>query len=135
MFVTRYVSPVEFRNALLRAKRVFITPVSAGLHEYSLREYAEMRTFLGQQGRSGYAIKPDGDLVNLFSCSRGKGQALLKEAVANGAKKLDCYDGSLVGIYQKAGFREVGREPFDREIGPSVLSGLRPDVVYMEYIG
>lgn len=133
MALTRYVSPVEFREALKRAKHsVFNRKVAAGLHEYSLREYSEMRTFLGPQGRSGYAIKPDGDLVNLFSWASGKGQALIADAVSNGAHKLDCYDGPLVEIYKRAGFVEVRREPFDPSIAGHYPWG-QPDVVYMEY--
>ena len=93
-----------------------------------------MRTFLTASGWAGYAIKPDGELVNVFSLRRGKGTELLRDAIDNGAKRLDCYDGPLVAIYERAGFVQVGRVPFNTRY-KLYPQGEGSDVVYMEYYG
>ena len=92
-----------------------------------------MRTFLGVCGWSGYAISPDDELINLFSLNRGRGSALIKDAIANGAKHLNCYAGPLVAIYEKAGFKVVRREPYDPDKAEVQLPYC-PDVVFMEYL-
>lgn len=131
--MTKYCSPVEFKRALVAARLVFPERLRAGLHVYHTREYAEMRTFLGVCGWSGYAISMTDELVNVFSLNRGRGGNLIKDAISNGAKHLNCYDGPLVGIYEKAGFREVRREPYDPTQAEIPLRNC-PDVVFMEYI-
>lgn len=98
-----------------------------------------IRTIPGKD--AGYAIKPDGDLVNVFNAtgekSTGIGDALIQDAIRNGAKKLDCYDGFLVKLYRKHGFIEVGRDKWNEEYRPEgwLDSDRTPDVVYMEYRG
>lgn len=134
----KYVSPVQFRQALIAAKAAIPKHWRPNLHQYTLREYGEMRTFLSDAGWSGFAIKPDGDLVNLFNISPNKqGRTLVAEAVRLGATKLDCFDGPLVKLYESCGFAEYRREPFDPSMCPVEWLGLwyreYPDIVYMEY--
>ena len=74
---------------------------------------------------SGYVVRDTGELVGLFSLARGRGNALVAEAVANGADHLDCFDGYLPTLYARHGFREVKREANWTPGGP--------DVVYMQY--
>lgn len=132
--MTKYCSPVEFKRALVAARLVFPTKIRASLHVYHTRNYADMRTFLGVCGWSGYAISQDGELINLFSLNRGRGGELIKDAVGNGAKHLNCYDGPLVAIYEKAGFKVIRREPYDPDMAEITLPYC-PDVVFMEYVG
>jgi hypothetical protein len=54
---------------------------------------------------------------------RGRGDALVSDAIARGAKHLNCFDGYLPTLYARHGFVEVRREPNWTEGGP--------DIVYM----
>ena len=54
-----------------------------------------MRTFLSPDGESGFAIKPDGDLVSVFSTKEappGRGAQMTLLATQEGARKLDAFD-------------------------------------------
>lgn len=80
---------------------------------------------LSHDGRSGYALRPDMELVYVFSLERGRGDRLVNHAVTYGAARLDCFDGYLPSLYARHGFREVSREPNWTPGGP--------DVVYMRH--
>jgi hypothetical protein len=90
---------------------------------------------------AGYAIKPDGDLINVFNATgekkTGIGDLLIRDAIKNGAKKLDCYNGFLVDFYTRHGFVEVGRDKWNEEYRPEgwLDSDKTPDIIYMEYRG
>lgn len=75
----------------------------------------------------GYAIRPDGELVYVFSEVKGRGAALVLDAIERGATHLDCFDGYLVTLYSRHGFRVVKRVANWTEGGP--------DVVYMALPG
>lgn len=88
------------------------------------------RYFLGDQGRYanfGYAIRPDGELVYVFSEVKGMGNHIMMDAVSKGAVYLDCFDGYLVTLYSRHGFRVVKRVE-------NWTPG-EPDVVYMSLPG
>ena len=72
-------------------------------------------------GRYGFIVKANGELIALFSMLKGIGQTLVKFAIERGAKSLDCFDGYLVEFYSKAGFMEVYREPNWNEGGADVV--------------
>jgi hypothetical protein len=101
-------------------------------HLYTPEEYAQMKTFLSPDGKSGFAIKPDGDIVSAFSSDKGGGRLdnIMKTAISHGGTKLDAFDKlatetkGLPDLYSKHGFKEVKREP-------NWTKG-DPDVVYME---
>lgn len=84
-------------------------------------------------------VKEDGDIVGLFKklTSKAKGVALdlLEKAVEKGGVKLDNFDGYLTKQYEKAGFRVVGRTPFNEEFAPEdwTEDKGKPDVVAMVY--
>lgn len=71
--------------------------------------------------RSGYAIRPNGELVYVFSTVKGRGDAIVDHAVFMGAERLDCYDGYLVTLYGRHGFHESSREPNWTPGGPDVV--------------
>lgn len=81
------------------------------------------RYFLATDWLSGYAIRADGDLTNVWSVERGRGAELLDDALRNGAETLDCFDGYLPRLYARHGFVEYAREP-------NWTPG-EPDVVFM----
>jgi len=78
---------------------------------------------LSPDRRSGYAVRPDGELVLVFSLERGRGTFIVEGAIADGATYLDCFDGYLPGLYARHGFVETRREA-------SWTPG-QPDVVFM----
>ena len=90
-------------------------------------------------GGSGL-VGPDGDIKGVFkdptSTRKGVADDILQAAVRQGGIKLDNFDGYLTKIYERNGFRQVGRVPFNAEFAPpgwdEALHG-RPDVVAMIY--
>lgn len=96
-----------------------------GLSDYRADEYKEFKTALTTTKDAGYAIKPSGDLVSVFNTDgKGNGVYAVIDAIENGAKKLDSYDGKLVDYYSQFGFEEYKREP-------NWTAG-QPDVVYQK---
>lgn len=83
-------------------------------------ELAEARLFRTESG-SGFAIKPDGDIVAVFASKTepsGGGYSMLQAAVQAGGRKLDAFDTYLPAIYETAGFRPVARVRWNDEYAP-----------------
>lgn len=131
----------EFRNALIKAKDALGKKASS-VHVYSTEEYSQMKLLLSEDGLSGVAIKPDGDIVSVFSAKEGSGRnkGLMNLAIKLGGNKLDAFDTYLPKIYKKFGFVETGRdkwneqykpEGWDKEYYKDYNNG-EPDVVYMQ---
>lgn len=79
---------------------------------------------LSTDRRSGYMLTSYGDLRQVFSTVPGRGDALVRDAVARGARTLDCFDGYLTRLYARNGFVEYERVANWAPTGP--------DVVYMK---
>lgn len=131
LIISDFVSTDDFTKSIQGAKK------SEFLTVYQPEEYKGMKTFLGADKKSGYAIKPDGDLVSVFNYGeKGQGPKLVKEAIANGAKKLDAFEGWLTkDFYPKFGFKEVKRVPWNDTYAPKnwdYKTYKRPDIIYME---
>lgn len=113
----------------------------AAVYVYPVNEYRDMRLFQAEDGRSGFAIKPDGDIVSVYSDGGGKVHSMLVLAVEQGGTKLDAFDTVLPELYSINGFREVRREPWNDRYRPegwdkntfADFNNGEPDVVYMEY--
>jgi len=83
------------------------------LSTYNAGEYSKMKCYLGKNNSSGYCIKGGGDLVSVFSSQKSSADAIMVDAVKNGAKTLDCYaihnngkiSGPLYNLYSKYGFK------------------------------
>jgi len=58
---------------------------------YSVSEYKKMQCYLGKNNSSGYCIAHSNELVSLFSSQKSSANALMRSAVSNGAKRLDCF--------------------------------------------
>lgn len=84
--------------------------------------------FLSEDGKSGYGVSEESELIGLFSLVPGRGKGMIEEAISlDGVESLDCFDGFLPQYYQKFGFVEYKREANWTEGGP--------DVVYMRLKG
>ena len=74
-------------------------------------------------GKSGYCVRPNGDLVYVFSTVKGRGNLIVVKAMMDGAETLDCFDGYLPSLYGRHGFVEYARE--------ANWTAGEPDVVFM----
>lgn len=108
---------------------------------YTEKEYEKMgaKIYLSEDKLSGFAIKPDGELISVFSSVRGRGNEIAKNAVLNGALHLDCYEHPvtrhLTELYSRYGFKEIKRLKWDDQYAPpgwDFEKNGRPDVVFME---
>jgi hypothetical protein len=79
--------------------------------------------WLSLDGRSGFCIDNDDRLLFVFSLEPGRGDEIVSHAVRHGAKRLDCFDGYLPGLYSRHGFVEERRE--------ANWTPGEPDVVFM----
>lgn len=109
----------------------------------SAEELANARLFRTENG-SGFAIKPDGDIVAVFQSGNelgSVGYAMIQAAVQAGGRKLDAFDTFLPGIYETAGFKPVARLPWNDEFAPDnwnkqtfkSFNNGEPDVVFFVY--
>lgn len=102
---------------------------------YNAGEYNKMKCYLGKNNSSGYCIRDDKTLVSVFSSQKSSGDAIMIDAIKNGAKKLDCYvlrrngklEGPLYKLYTRYGFKvdtsfNVGKKgkPYTVENGVSM---------------
>jgi hypothetical protein len=134
------VAPNEFFSKISNASKIVKNGQRVGdtLTIYGKDEYAGMRTFLSKDGLSGYAVKPDGDLVSVFNVGqKGMGEEAVFDAVMHGgATKLDAFDqgGFLPNKYRQFGFKEVDRIGWDPQYAPPRWKPEygSPDVVFME---
>lgn len=110
----------------------------ASVYVYDEADYRGMRLILSESGKSGIAIKPDGDMVSVFS-SEGNARVMVEVAVAAGATKADAFDIGLADLYAGHGFRVVSRSAWNEDYKPEGWSkdyfrefnGGEPDVVFM----
>jgi hypothetical protein len=81
---------------------------------YDVTDYQKMKCYIGKNNSSGYAIKPGGELVSVFSSQGPSGDAIVSDAIKNGASHLDCFalrdkDGNISGplykLYSRHGFK------------------------------
>ncbi len=129
----RRVTPWEFQEARSKASRPqFLTP-------YAQEDLATMRLYLSPDGLTGYAIKSDGDLVNVFNIGvRGGGEDAVVDAIKRGAETLDCFAPFLPQYYSRFGFKAYEAMSWDDQYAPpdwDYQTYGRPDVVLMRYEG
>lgn len=124
-------------------------PFSAQVEIKSPEDLASSRLFRTESG-SGFAVKPDGDVVAVFASPsepKGGAYAMLQAAVQAGGRKLDAFDTYLPDIYERVGFRPVARLPWNDDYAPpgwnketfAEYNNGEPDVVFFvhdpEYFG
>lgn len=110
------------------------------LTQYSAKELSEFTVRKVSGLDAGYAIKPDGDIINVFNNTthKGMGAVTVIDAIQNGGKKLDCLDGRLVDLYTSLGFKEYNRIPFDKQYAPVNWDYEKygtPDIVFLRHEG
>ena len=117
---------------------------ASSVHVYSDDEYANMRLFVTDDGRSGIALNDD-EIVSAFSHRDSKypgaAKSMLAVAVQQGGRRLDCFDTALPRIYSEAGFVPVARLKWNDDYAPDgwnyelyqQYNGGRPDVVFMAH--
>jgi hypothetical protein len=104
---------------------------------YDVKDYMNMKCFVGKNNSSGFAIKDGSELVSVFSSQESSGNALVRKAIEEGATHLDCYakkdkngnilNTGLVKLYRGHGFEidkslttgKVG-EPYSIQNGVSL---------------
>lgn len=122
-----------------------IGDVGAAVYVYPLDEYAGMRTFLTDDGLTGFALKGD-DIVSVFKARGGAKRAvdsLLPLAVQLGGRQLDAFDTILPELYAPHGFEVASRLSWVDEYAPDGWNKAafedynrgEPDVVFMAYTG
>lgn len=136
-----------FKNAIAKAKQ------SLGDYGASVElkdDYTDINLYLSEDGESGFGIKPNGDIVSVFSNSKEKGRSsyMLEMAISQGGRQLDCFDVYLVEIYEAHGFKPVAKMKWNDEYipegwnkenfkdynnGEPALTAGRRHVVFMAY--
>jgi hypothetical protein len=126
-------SPEEFikqRDKLPKALRAFLTPYNADEYRAS-----GVKLKLYEGGGGGYGLKGD-ELISVFSLpGEHVGSELVEDAIANGAKKLDCLDDPLLDFYTRKGFKLVKTDKWDDKYAPKdwdYEKFKRPNLYYME---
>ncbi len=118
---------------------------SSSVYIYPREDYANMRLFMTADGKAGLAIKPDGDIVSVFTYGEGKGRIgqLIEMAIKEGGRKLDCFNTVLPRFYSYFGFEPVAKlkwdetqkpPDWDKETYRKFQNG-EPDVIFMAYTG
>jgi len=118
-------------------------PMAAQVEIKSADDLSGMNLFRTENG-SGFAIKPDGDIVAVFagpSEAKGSSYAMLQAAVQMGGKKLDAFNTYLPDIYETVGFRPVARVKWNDAYAPpgwnkktfAKYQNGEPDVVLFVY--
>jgi hypothetical protein len=131
--------PDAFHQAVNSAKQA--SPHGAAVSLYPPEDYAQMRTFLSPDGKSGFGLNDD-DIVSVFRHPEGQPGAAkraLKMAVDHGGRRLDAFDTVLPDLYSQGGFKAVARLPFDPQEAPEGwdtekfkrFNNGKPDVVFM----
>lgn len=130
-----------FREAIAALKEN--NKYAASVHVYSDEEYKGMRLFLTDGRDAGFALKPDGDIVSVFSHqnpeAKGAAHEMLEIAKQAGGSKLDCFETILPTLYGDHGFYVAARMNWDDMFAPEgwdfetfkKFNNGRPDVVYM----
>ncbi|WP_288520129.1 SprT-like domain-containing protein [uncultured Brachyspira sp.] len=129
-----------FKNAISKSKQ------SLGGYGASVElkdDYTDINLYLSEDGESGFGIKPNGDIVSVFSSSKEKGRSsyMLEMAISQGGRQLDCFDIYLTKIYETHGFKPVAKMKWDDEYIPEGwnkdnfkdYNNGEPDVVFMAY--
>lgn len=96
---------------------------------YSAKEYRDMgaKTYLSGSGKTGFAIKPDGEIISVFSTEH-KGEAAMLRAILLGGTKVEAFDGFLTReFYPRFGFKATGSMAWDEQYAPKGWDSSKDD--------
>ncbi len=123
-------NPQRFLDSLSK------TRYSEYLTNYTEDDLKNLKVFKLPNYNIGFAL--DGDEIvavhNNEPTVRGIGDMLILAAVKQGGRKLSHFDGYLSGFYEKNGFVEYMRKPFDPSLAKHPIDG-NPDVIWRVYRG
>lgn len=128
------VDPLTFRAAYDQARA---GDRGHALTDYTDAERSEMTLLLNADKTAGAAIKPDGDIVNVFrlpGAPKGAGAAMVREALKRGGYKLDATGSGLRKFYEGLGFKTYRTEKWDPAYGEPPTPG-DSDISYMRHAG
>lgn len=127
--ITRKDDPMHLRTSARRYARALAAAwdtrpeIAAALTDY--RDPAAIPTgaacYVAPDDASGVIVTRGGEIVGLWSAARGRGDDLVRTALAAGGTRLDCFDGYLPALYARHGFAETAREPNWTPGGPDVV--------------
>jgi hypothetical protein len=129
----------RFKSALEKAKSTVSKDsawrVDAG---HNSIDYLNDRIYTNSKG-STVAVTQDGDIISVCRAKDDsiKGWRLLQEAVKNGGKKLDSYDGNW-NFYVNNGFEPISYVEFDENYAPNDWEKGTHDkekIVFFKYVG
>ena len=114
--------------------------IGAAVYVYPVEQYRGMRLFLAEDGLSGVAIKPDGDIVSVFA-TNGSGRSVMELAVKAGGRKLDAFETILPEFYAAHGFVGTSKIAWDDGEAPegwskqafAEFNNGEPSVTFMAY--
>jgi hypothetical protein len=136
------LSPGDDKNAARFEKSITEAKNSgkdgAAVAVYPAEDYKNFKLLMSDDGKSGAAVKPDGDIISVFS-TNGTGHAIFEAAIAAGGRKLDAFDTILPDFYHSHGFIEAARTAWNDEFAPegwdkahfAEFNNGKPDVVLM----
>jgi hypothetical protein len=138
-------SPELFRMALAAAQKTSDYGAKVALRD--VEEYKDAKLFLSENGEAGIAVASDGHIFSLFKnnniCKENNvvnvAAKMMLVALANGGKKLDCFDGFLPNLYSTFGFEPVAKIRFYKELTSGVPWNYKrdgtPDLIFMKHNG
>jgi hypothetical protein len=122
----KLATPQEFYDAIVEAKQ--LNTHGWMVDAYGAEDYAGFTCLLTEDGKSGIAIKPNGDIISVFSSVKrdNRLQMLMPMAIMQGGRKLDCYylqgeNGNIYGLpklYSTFGFKIAATTNFVEEYVP-----------------
>lgn len=100
--------------------------------------YNDTKNYLSEDGLSGFAITPDGDLISVFNLGERGYLKTIKDYIAEkGAKTLDCYNSPnqpLTAMYEtQLGFKAVSTMDYNMEYDHDNIAQnhLYPQIAFM----
>lgn len=133
--------PEYFHSRIGEAKQA--NPYGAFVEQKEVEKYSEMTLLTDSTGTTGAAVTKSGDIVSVFKDPRspvkGAMTSILFSAIANGGKKLDNFNSSVLSnMYAQHGFVPVARTAFVDEFAPDDWNyerDGRPDIVFWVHNG
>lgn len=112
----RHVSSEEFilsRDMLDSDLFAFLTP-----HTGKDYESKGTKLFLSEDGKSGFGITKNNELISVFSLERQRGRTLVALAKKHGVTHLSCMGEHLLEMYSEFGFSPVEVTKWDNQFAP-----------------
>ncbi len=110
------VSSLEFitaRDMLDPDLFAFLTP-----HTQQNYQNKGTKLYLSKDGKSGFGVNPDGELISVFSLERQRGKILVAEARKQGATYLSCMGEHLLKMYSEFDFAPTEILVWDNQFAP-----------------